>query len=201
MVLDVNQLSKAVAKRKEELKFSAKDMICPIILGCHDDGESEAEMDKLVVAFHGTKDNPEFTSAIRLKDFLSEPPHNENFRCLLQELEDQGITACLVFYIHPSINIGKGKGMISEFLQVLYEFSHLRHFGMVLKYKEADFIEQLDLFHHKDIFEINSVEEAIEKAIPHLKGHLEFIKHKITQNTPKKLNNSKPIHNQKEVKK
>jgi len=177
VVIDPLSLSKNLAQRDALLNANIEDALCPIILGCYGDKSSEEHLAILRTACK----NAGFTNALILTDIPDVQPidYNLKFKFLIQEYKDDKIQkriVCPVFYIHPTINEGKGKGLISEFLDVLNHFPDLREFTIVLRYANADFIEQLEYIHPKNVYHVNSINEGIEWLIPHLKGHYGFLK-------------------------
>ena len=65
--------------------------------------------------------------------------------------------------------------MISEFMDTIHNFKELREFSVVLKHKEADFIEQLNFIHPRNIYHLESFEKAPEILVEHLEWHEGFV--------------------------
>ncbi len=174
MVINTKSFSKIVTQRTDALQDQAKDMLCPLILGCYDKGTSEEHLHILNIACKTAG----FTNSLMLQDIPDAQPteYNLKFKLTVGELKKLGKYVCPIFYIHPATNSGFGKGLISEFFDIPNLFSDLREFTIILKYPEADFVEQLNYIHHCNIYPVSSIEEAIRFAVGHLNGHLGFLK-------------------------
>ena len=140
----------------------------------------------------------EYTNALLLKDISdhdknSPIPNNEKFKMLIEELQGKNKVVCPVFYIHKAINKGYGKGVISEFLDIVYNYPDLRQFTFVIKHPKADFIEQLDFIHDKNIYVEENIQKSARELIKHLKGHEGYAKRLLFSSSPKNLNSLKLI--------
>jgi len=207
MVIDTLYFGKKISHRNETLHTAAEDSIYPIVLGCYDKGISEEHLAILKKAcltagFSNTimlNDIPEANQSLPTK-------FNLKFKFLIEELKNpehtnaenkKMIVICPIFYIHNVINSGPGKGMISEFLDVINHFPYLREFTVVLKDTSADFIEQLDFLHPRNVYGVSSLPDGIDCLVSHLKGHLGFITQTLWQ--PQPLKSKNPTDSIKEV--
>ncbi len=118
------------------------------------------------------------------------------FRDLLEIYRRGGKVIVPIFYIHPAIDQGHGKGMIVEFVQVIQENPHLREYTIVLKHEGTDFIQHLEMIHPRNRYNVGTIQECIEKVISHVQGHEPFITEKLN-NSGKILYSSNSSNNEK----
>lgn len=194
MVIDTLELAKMLAKGKKRITIGVKDTLCPIILGCYDKGMSEACMTILKTNCYKAG----YTNTLLLKDISdhdknSPIPNNEKFKILIDEWQGKNKIVCPVFYINQAINKGHGKGVICEFLDIVYNYTDLRQFTIVIKHPEADFIEQLDFIHNKNIYIEKDIKKSAKKLIEHLRGHEGYAKRQFFSSSTKNLNSLKLI--------
>ena len=200
MVIDPITLGKAIAQRADALDRHAEDILYPIILGCYGNEESENDLHALKQSCH----NSGFTNAILLKD-IPDPQqpqtidYNIKFKLLIKEYKEDPTKRriiCPIIYIHDAINKGKGKGLISEFFDVITYFPELREFTVVLKHTTIDFIEQLNYVHPQNVYHIISLKEGMGYLVPHLKGHMGFLKQTLWQTESLKRKNTHNTKNE-----
>ncbi len=198
--INILEISKNIAADGKKLSVGWKDRVCPLILGCYDQGNCELELEKLRDACKEAG----FTNTILLKDVPEQDPNklynwNEKFKLILLELNKNGYVVCPIYVVHPEINRGKGHGLIAEMVELIHDFEELREFCFILNYKDVRFIEHQDFIHPKNRQDIKSFEEAKKEVINHLEGHEGYIRYKMISAETQKLKTPKIIKKEKKV--
>ena len=116
MPLDALKLGEEIVTRGEVFEITTRDCMCPLILGCYGDEESEQNMK---VIKEGLKEAG-YKNTFLLSDVPVPTPMNysEKFHHFISAIQQSRRNLFPIYYIHPSINKGHGKGLISEFLTV-----------------------------------------------------------------------------------
>ena len=65
---------------------------------------------------------------------------------------------------------------LNNYLDIINIHSYLREFCIVLRHPNADFIEQINLLHPSNVYDVTTIEEAADSLIGHLNGQLPFIR-------------------------
>ena len=83
MVIDSLNLAKKISKAGKKLEITVKDILCPIILGCHDEEGSEKGMKELKEKCRALG----YTNALRLNEIPDEKgkpmEYNIKFKLLI----------------------------------------------------------------------------------------------------------------------